>query len=825
MIHVARHCGFSLLLAGLLAACSGGGSSTPPPAAPTAPPPSALSYGPAQTFTIDTAIATLNPTVTGAVASYGVAPALPAGLALDTTSGAISGTPTAVAAAADYTITAGNSTGSTTAVLSITVRDRAPAVSYSPTNTFTTGVPVTLTPVITGGTVTHWTVTPALPAGLSITPTTGVIQGTPTAVSAAATYQVVAQNSGGQITADLSIAVRSGVLLELGHAEEVDLLRMAGGVVLSRDTSGHWALWDFAGATQLAESESPCINNCIDRALAVDLAGNTVVTEVDTGLEIRNAADGHLIAFVAGDFAWWRLARDGSYVAAGTSNELRVWSRAGTEIVNRSGAYHQARAFAAAGELRIVRGPAGANVVETVNPSTGGSTTSVPFLGTFSSWFSDGERFLTSTGTTVRVYSRLAAQLDIKGLPTVEELAGYGDYFWSAGGYPRTLGIYRVGASATPAASYAMVSAGVFHSGAEVAFFPSVDELTRIDLSGVTPVSSDFPRPDQNLRSFAVDQSGNWLIGGRHGELTDQTTPGNARPFGYGRAHAIAGSAQRVAITTASGRILYYDVSARALEGTIAVPSSDFEISADLSISADGSVLAAAVSDESSQNRSIKIFALPAATEIYTWPYVFTAPHPFRIALSLSGTVLAQEIRDYPALARQAGLAAGGSAVFADTIACSSTTDCPRIFLSPDGTYVASGNGTNPVTHATNLYENGVLVQAVPGSAIGWQTDDLVLVNIFGHPPGFFGYGVVETRLYDRSGQLRRSFVPPTSIERSRVQAVGAESLYLAQLNSIYSTVSGALLWNSANRTRGIGAVAGGYVVFASGADIRIEPR
>ena len=72
---------------------------------------------------------------------------------------------------------------------------------------------------------------------------------------------------------------------------------------------------------------------------------------------------------------------------------------------------------------------------------------------------------------------------------------------------------------------------------------------------------------------------------------------------------------------------------------------------------------------------------------------------------------------------------------------------------------------------------------------------------------------------------MRRSFVPPTVISRSRVQAVGAESLYLAEPNAIYSTVGGALLWNSANRTRAIGAVAGGYVVFALGADIRIEPR
>ena len=53
-------------------------------------------------------------------------PALPAGLALDATTGAISGTPTAAAAAAPYTITAGNSAGSTTFDLSIEVAAAAP---------------------------------------------------------------------------------------------------------------------------------------------------------------------------------------------------------------------------------------------------------------------------------------------------------------------------------------------------------------------------------------------------------------------------------------------------------------------------------------------------------------------------------------------------------------------------------------------------------------------------------------------------------------------------------------------------------------------------
>ncbi|MBX5461864.1 MAG: putative Ig domain-containing protein [Steroidobacteraceae bacterium] len=87
----------------------GGGSTTPPPAAP-----SGLAYTSPVHATVGVAIDSLSPTVTGSVSSYSVSPALPAGLTLDTTTGVISGTPTAKAAEATYTITATNSEGSTT---------------------------------------------------------------------------------------------------------------------------------------------------------------------------------------------------------------------------------------------------------------------------------------------------------------------------------------------------------------------------------------------------------------------------------------------------------------------------------------------------------------------------------------------------------------------------------------------------------------------------------------------------------------------------------------------------------------------------------------
>lgn len=85
-------------------------------------PPSALSYTPSlASGTVGTPISSLTPTVTGTVTSYSVSPALPLGLTLNASSGVISGTPSVAASSADYTVTATNGTGSTTATVTIEV--------------------------------------------------------------------------------------------------------------------------------------------------------------------------------------------------------------------------------------------------------------------------------------------------------------------------------------------------------------------------------------------------------------------------------------------------------------------------------------------------------------------------------------------------------------------------------------------------------------------------------------------------------------------------------------------------------------------------------
>jgi hypothetical protein len=174
--------------------------------------PANLTYDTPKTYTTGTAITPNTPSSTGgAVDSYAVSPALPAGLSLDTTTGVISGTPTTVTAAATYTVTATNGAGSTQGSVNITVNLGAPsnltydignAVGYVSGGTFPT-----MTPSHDGGAVDSYSISPALPAGVTINTTTGVISGSPTATSSQTTYTVTATNTVGSTQKQVVITV------------------------------------------------------------------------------------------------------------------------------------------------------------------------------------------------------------------------------------------------------------------------------------------------------------------------------------------------------------------------------------------------------------------------------------------------------------------------------------------------------------------------------------------------------------------------------------------------------------------------------------------
>lgn len=176
--------------------------------------PSGLTYREsAAIYTVGQAIAANAPASSGGpITGYSIAPALPAGLLLDPQTGVISGTPTAAAADAAYTVTGTNAAGSAEVTLQLAVQAAlaAPAsVAYATPRALyaTAQAIVPNTALVIGGTPSAFSVMPALPPGLSLNALTGAITGTPTAIQPLTTYTVTASNSAGSAQAQVQIAV------------------------------------------------------------------------------------------------------------------------------------------------------------------------------------------------------------------------------------------------------------------------------------------------------------------------------------------------------------------------------------------------------------------------------------------------------------------------------------------------------------------------------------------------------------------------------------------------------------------------------------------
>ena len=177
-------------------------------AAAVSQPPSNLSYLTPVYYATGSPITDNVPTVSGTGITYTISPPLPAGMLFYAATGIISGKPTLAVAAANYTVTATNGIGSTNAVVRIETYSAPPTnLSYPSPISYAIGDSVArITPSITG-TVTRYSISPSLPAGLSIDPRTGIISGIPAASSLAADYTVAASNDLGSSNFVVNMAI------------------------------------------------------------------------------------------------------------------------------------------------------------------------------------------------------------------------------------------------------------------------------------------------------------------------------------------------------------------------------------------------------------------------------------------------------------------------------------------------------------------------------------------------------------------------------------------------------------------------------------------
>jgi PKD repeat protein len=138
---------------------------------------------------------------------------LPSGLTLNTTTGAITGTPSAkVIRTVSLRASGGGGTGPITSV-TFTISDGAPSITPGQVFTGPLGVAFSGTPALTNSAnrpATSWSAT-ALPAGLSINSSTGQITGTPT-VKGSSTATITATGPGGTGTQSISFSIAAAFL-------------------------------------------------------------------------------------------------------------------------------------------------------------------------------------------------------------------------------------------------------------------------------------------------------------------------------------------------------------------------------------------------------------------------------------------------------------------------------------------------------------------------------------------------------------------------------------------------------------------------------------
>ncbi|WP_437730521.1 hypothetical protein [Sorangium sp. So ce1335] len=528
--------------------------------------------------------------------------------------------------------------------------------------------------------------------------------------------------------------------LDLGHTRMLRRLFVSGDRVLSWDHD-RWILWDTATRAAIADGHAPGGFEELPFPLpdgsspelpgGVELRADLLLVQTDPhhAFELRSAADGSLLAAISAEYGDVGLATDGSYAWTARSGNLTLWSRAGDEVLSATleiyGEFH-----AAPDAVRIAS-KYNTNTSVQVVPIDGSPPHLTPaFAGTFHAWSRDGARFLTTTGNTVRVYSRTGVQESIVNLPEIDNLAATGDYLWThRSNWPgNPLKIYRIGGGRVPVAHYE------YNSGTTVVpteraigvFNLSSTKIEVIDLGG-----SEITRTEHEVAVYPpmlahIDGGLRWAIGTSAGVISQKGTvadPDATGTLGCGASKLGGAASGQVAIATPAGAIFVYDTADLGAGPTASVPL----LSAGVRLSADGRVLAARATerDRYIESRDLRIFSLPDGAEVASFDSDVAL---LDFSLSASGTTLGRTYHRSDILDgdRIVSDVSGATVIYEDT------GFQPVPVISPDGRHFlvtdeAIGDGCG----FTQFYVDGVLVNAVPGCAVGWLDDTRALVQTY----------------------------------------------------------------------------------------------
>lgn len=796
-------------------ASNSGGSTTATVVITVSPgPPSNLAYPRASiAAAVGTAIQPDIPTVTGTVTSYSVAPTLPAGLNLDTSTGAISGTPTTVTAQASYTVTASNPIGSTSTAVQISVNPPPPSNFVYPQMGIEATVGTAIQPdiPIVTGTVTGYSVVPALPPGLNLDTSTGEISGKPTTATTQAFYNVTASNSYGSVTISLLITVSLNVtpLLNLGQTAQILALQQTADRVLSIDSLGNWVLWNSTSGQMLNSGSdgSDRIRPCAYWTGEAAIAGSIAAVGTGNGAHVLSLTTGQVL-FSIGNVSWWQLAPNGTYIAYGGSNGLWATSSEGVTESGSEGDYSAACPISENEQVQVANGPAGANVIQTVSVNDGSVSTSPAFPGTFYRWFTDGSHFITNGVSTSSIYANNVALENVVNGPVD---GGYGNWAWSAA--PSGVTVLPTLSASSGTTTFAAPAYSTISSfGSDIAFLNSAQsqpsqQVDVIDLSASVPSEAQYQTGLTSPTAIAVYSPSQWVAGDQYGRVLIEPAQ---QYLGYGRVLSMAGSENSLVASTAIGTLLFYNLngpSGPALTSTAQLSANQ------MALSSDGSVLATL----NPADNLVTVYSLPSMNTVST----FTAG---AFAMSGSGNTIAQYQNDGMSVQVSVTGISGNPTYLTESYEAGSipSGSAGAVTLSPDGTLIGYAYLASSDQYETQIYLNGNPVAVVPGVAEGWINNNQILVANYSYSPeaGIAYEG--SSTVYSATGATIATVPLPLPIWNPQFTTPTTVYDPAPETDAIYSLTTGTLVWQGPLLAFTPGAACGSYICYVSGAELSL---
>jgi hypothetical protein len=500
----------------------------------------------------------------------------------------------------------------------------------------------------------------------------------------------------------------------------------------------------------------------------ITLTLNSIYFSDSTNTYIHSNTDGQFIAQIPGKKYSYNIFS--SMLWKYSNGTFMAYDDTGTFLVNLT--LSGSNVYPFQNEIRYIRN----NSVYSYLFTDSNEQLAGNFVGAFSSWFLDGEHFLTVVGSTIRVYDKDVNLIRTVNAPTVENTGGSGNYFWSfptTGSLFTALSLYKVNDNTSLSYPTGTLSKVVANSQSIAILKYGVQKFSIITLNSTAPTLTLHNGAGPYLKSYNSDLSGNWSTANEAGVVNYGTLTTPPEKLNLGSIRSMFGNANGdLAIASSSGHVLLYNFTGSVINDvdTLTINSSDVKLSQD------GKYLAAGgntFDDQYSEDElSLYVYDLTNTTLVKKWYYnyfVDASPLLFDYDLSANGAVVTQKTGKWTGSSWNYGNFRS-TVIPYDSVFISYEDTPTAPMVSSAGNYaltsIVNQNPSFNIPDVSKLYDaSGTQVNTFTGFLSGWIDDTRFIFNRMDSIKCLSGFcrKYYSPHVYTVAGSIDGAYVLPDS--------------------------------------------------------------